>query len=235
MIKMKKAKSQPKEKLKVFDLFGQFLGVQDRVKYYKQIKEEFCKKGKVTRQVQTIKVILMNRNGGIYVTKRSRFKNQNSLLYDKTIGANIKHDESKEYTLLKECSEEMGFPAAILSEKEFNAALKETDLETTGIFKEIATHNNFMSERVHKDGNTYVFPQIATIYVGVYDGRVKFRDGETSGVELYYPNEIEQELLENPDKYTGEAKFLIPKLLREMKNIIRRIPNRTFVFTGSAE
>ncbi len=226
---------QPKEKLKVFDLFGQFLGVQDRVRYYREAKQEFRKTGKVTRQVQTIKIILLNRNGGIYVTKRSRFKNQNSLLYDKTIGANIKYDETKEYTLMKECSEEMGFPAAVLAEKEFDAALKETDLGTTGVFKEIVTHNNFMSERVHKDGHTYIFPQIATIYIGVYDGRVKFKDGETSGVELYYPNEIERELLEHPEKYTREAKFLIPKLLKEIKKIIKRIPNKTFVFAGSAE
>ena len=223
------------EKIKVFDLSGKFLGIEDRKKFYTQAKAEFKKTGKVNKQVQTVKIILMNKGGGIYLAKRSRFKKQNSLLYDKTIGAHISEDESEEYTVLKECAEELGFPAAVLNETEFNAALHETDLSMVGIFKKIKTQNKFMSHRIHQDGNAYVFPQIASIYIGVYDGTVKFKDGETSGIEIYYPDEILERIKSRPKRYTQEVRYLIEEFLKEIKKIIKKIPDNEPIFSGTIE
>ena len=168
-------------------------------------------------------MFLLNKNGGIYLAKRSKIKKQNSLLYDKTVGGHIQADESPEYTLIRECAEELGFPAAVLSEPEFLSAIGETNLNIVGVFKEVETLNHFMSHRLHVNGELYVFPQITTVYLGVFDGPIKFKDGETSGVEIYYPDEILKEIKDNPKKYTEDVKVLIPKYLNEIKEIVKQI------------
>ncbi len=63
-----------KEKVQTFDLSGKLLGMQDRSEFYNEIRKEYKKTGKVTRQVRTIRLFLMNADGGIYLTKRSKLK-----------------------------------------------------------------------------------------------------------------------------------------------------------------
>jgi hypothetical protein len=212
-----------KEKVEIFDLSGKPIGFDDKMKFYREIRKEFAKTRKVTRQVHTPRVFLMNSNEGIYFTKRSKLKKENSLLYDKTIGAHIRFGESPGYTLLRECAEEMGFPASALTEPEFTNALSETDLTLNGVFKEIDTINAFPAKYEYVNGKPVVFPQITTIYIGVFDGPIKFKDGETSGVEVWYPHEILDELKLHPEKYTNDVKILVPRYLPEMKKIINKL------------
>ncbi|MBW3019030.1 NUDIX domain-containing protein [Candidatus Woesearchaeota archaeon] len=197
--------------------------MKDKTEFYKEIRNEYKKKGKITKQVHTLRIFLMNSHGGIYLTKRSKLKKENTLLYDKTIGAHIRGDESEEYTLLRESAEELGFPAAVLSETEFVSAITEADLYLIGIFKRIETINRFIAKYKYKDGTYSNFPQITTIYIGIFDGPIKFKDGETSGVEIFYPDEILDELKKYPEKYTEDVKILIPKYLNEFKNILKLI------------
>lgn len=212
-----------KEKVKVFALNGKFLGMQNRKKFYGEVRKEHRKTGKITRQVHTIRVFLMNSKGGIYLTKRSGLKKENKLLYDKTIGGHIRGDESPEYTLLRECAEELGFPAAGLSDEEFNTALSETDLNINGVFKKIETINQFQAHYKYVDGSIAVFPQITTIFIGFFDGHLNFKDGETSGIEIYYTDEVLEELKNHPNKYSQDVKTLLPKYLPEMKRLMKLV------------
>lgn len=210
----------PKETINVFNLKGKFLYSENKSKFYNEIRKEWKKKRKVTRQTHTVRLFLLNSHGGIYFAKRSKLKKENALLYDKTIGAHIRAEEPHSYTVLRECGEELGFPAAVLDETEFVTALDETDLNMVGVFKEIETLNRFMAHYSYKDGKKSVFPQVTTIYIGVFDGPLKFRDGETSGIEVYYLDEITEEIKKHPDKWTEDVKVLIPKYLPIMKKII---------------
>ena len=217
---------EPKEKIKVYDLSGRFLGMQDRSEFYKQIREEYKKTGKITRQVQTVRLFLMNDRGGIYLAKRSRIKKENKLLYDKTIGAHVVGNETPEFTVLRECTEELGFPAAVLTDREFDTALSETDLRIVGIIKKVETINAFKAKYRYEDGSFVVFPQITSIFVGVFHGPVKFKDGETSGIEVYYTDEILGEIERRPERYTEDLKILTPKYLNLMKGIIKKAGHR---------
>jgi isopentenyldiphosphate isomerase len=212
-----------KEKIQIFDLSGKLLGMQDRSEFYDEIRGEYKSHGKVTRQVRTVRVFLMNANGGLYLAKRSRIKRENALLYDKTIGAHIRGNESPEYTVIREAVEELGFPAAVLNDTEFISALSETDLKIIGIFRKIETLNRFVTRYRYKDGTFSEFPQITTIFIGIFDGPVKFKDGETSGIEIYYPDEILQELKSRPDRYTDDIKVLIPRYLDEFNKAVKQI------------
>ncbi len=212
-----------KEQVKVYDLEGNFLYFQDKTEFYKQIREEYKNTKKVSRQVHTIRLFLMNAKGGIYLAKRSKIKKENTLLYDKTIGGHLRGTETAEFTVLREAAEELGFPGAALTDTEFETALEETDLKIIGVFKKIDKINKFMAKYKYKDGTFAEFPQITTIFIGVFDGAIKFADGETSGIEIYYPDEILEELKNNPNKYTEDVKKLVPFYLNEFKKVISHI------------
>ena len=55
------------------------------------------------------------------------------------------------------------------------------------------------------------------MFIGIFDGPVKFKDGETSGIEIYYPDEIISELKNNSKRYTNDVKLLMPKYFKEFK------------------
>jgi len=215
-----------KEKVQVFDLSGKLIGMQDRTKFYDEIRKEYKKTGKVTRQVHTIRLFLMNASGGIYLAKRSKLKKENTLLYDKTIGGHIRGTETPEFTVLREAAEELGFPAAALSDSEFVTSLSETDLKIVGIFRKIETLNKFIAKYKYKNNTFSEFPQITSIFIGVFDGPVKFKDGETSGIEIYYPDEVISELKKNPKRYTEDVRLLIPKYINEFKKIVEQIKKK---------
>ena len=199
------------EELDVFDLEGNFLGSQERKQFYSEIKEEFKTKGKISRQVKTIRLMLMNSSGRIYLQKRSKLKNENPGLYDKTVGGHVIKGDSYTLTVIKECAEELGFPASILSNEEFDKAKLVTNLEIIDIFKQIDELSVFESTRIDRQGNKFIQPYLTTIYVGYYDGAIRFVDGESSGIEVFSLDELKQELHDHPEKFTQDIHFMIDK------------------------
>ena len=62
------------EPLEIYDLGCKLIGIEERKKYYKDIEKEFKEKGKISKKVKSIRVLLMNSKGRIYLQKRSKFK-----------------------------------------------------------------------------------------------------------------------------------------------------------------
>jgi isopentenyldiphosphate isomerase len=207
------------EKLEVYDLKGKLIGIEDRSKYYKKIKEEFAKKGKINTQVKRVILLLMNSKGRIYFQERSKTKNENPNMYDKTIGGHVPKDNTEDMTLVKECAEELGFPASLLSTDEFNKAIKNTDLSIVGIFKKIDSVSNNISIRITKKGDKFLQPYISTMYIGYFDGPIRFVDGESSGIKVYSLNDLKQEMKEYPNKFTEDIKFMVKKYEKYLKPI----------------
>lgn len=199
------------EELEIFDLHGKFLGTQDRKRFYSEIKEEYNKKGKVSRQVKSIRSILMNSSGRIYLQKRSKNKSENPGLYDKTIGGHLSKGDSWNIALIRECAEELGFPASVLSTEEFERAKNTTNLGIVGLFRKVDEISNFESVRIDKIGNKFVELYITAIYIGYYDGAIRFVDGEASGIEVFSLSELKKDIKENPRKFTEDIKFMIKK------------------------
>ena len=98
-----------------------------------------------------------------------------------------------------------------MKNEEFRKAIKGIDLSIIGIFREVDLLQNFQSVRISQNGTTFVQPWINAMYVGYYDGPVKFIDGECSGIEVFSLEELKEELLENPAKFTEDIKFMIEK------------------------
>lgn len=173
------------EELEIYDLKGKLLGVKERKEYYSEIKEEFKTKERISTQVKAIRLILMNSSGRIYLQKRSKIKSENPGLFDKTIGGHVSKGHDWNITVIKECAEELGFPVAVLTKDEFKKAKGSTDLDTIGLSVKVDQINNFESIRIDDKGNKFIQPFITAIYIGYYDGPIRFADGESSGKEVF--------------------------------------------------
>ncbi len=196
------------EKIKIFDLEGNFLDIQDRESFYEEIRNEFKRTNKITRKIESVRVLLMNSQGRIYLQKRSNTKKENPGLYDKTIGGHISSSETKTVTVTKECAEELGFPATVLSDQEFKDSVKNLDLSVVGVLRQIDESQNFLSVR-KTEGGEFIQPFITYFYVGYFNGSIKFKDGESSGLETFSLNELENQLTKYPEKFTSDLKYMV--------------------------
>lgn len=209
------------ELLEVYDLEGKLLKVQERSKFYSDIKKEYASKGRISKQVKAVRILLLNSRGRIYLQKRSKLKSENPGLYDKTIGGHVLKDETWDMAAIRECAEELGFPASILSPEEFDRAIHITDLSVVGIFRKVDCVLNFQSVRITMDGGRFVQPFITTVYIGYYDGAIKFVDGESSGVEVFSPDELKGEIKSNPSKFTEDLKYMVKAYGKYVKPVNR--------------
>ncbi|MDD5731730.1 MAG: NUDIX domain-containing protein [Patescibacteria group bacterium] len=207
------------EKLEIFDLGGNSLGSQERDLFYSEIKKEFAEKGTITRQVKSIRLLLMNSKGRIYLQKRSKLKSENPGLYDKTVAGHVLEGHSWNVTVVRECAEELGFPAAVLSNEEFDKAITNTDLRVVGIFKNIDEINNFQSVRIDKNGNRFIQPFITAFFIGYYNGPIQFIDGESAAIEVFSIEELMEEIEKNPSRFTEDIKFMIDHYKQYLKPI----------------
>ena len=199
------------EKLEIYDLNSNLITIEDRKKFYSEIKKEFKESGKISKKVKAIRLILMNSSGRIYLQKRSKIKTENAGKYDKTVGGHVSAGDSFNMTVIRECAEELGFPATVLEPEEFEKASKVTDLNIIGLFKKIEYLPNFLSTRIAKDNSKFIQPYMTSIYFGYYNGPIKFVDGESSGIEVFSLDELKEGIKENPDKFTEDIKFIVEK------------------------
>ena len=205
------------ELLEIYDLNGKLSGVEERDLFYTRIEAEFHETGKITSKVKTIRVVLLNSQGRIYLQKRSSLKNYNPSLYDKTVGGHVPTGYSFENATTKECAEELGFPATIVEVSDFMEVVKNVDLHVIGIFKKIDFIENYQSVRIDKDRNIIIQPVITAVYLGYYDGAIRFVDGEASGVEVFSLSELQAEINKNPDKFTDDIKFIVQSYSNKLK------------------
>jgi isopentenyldiphosphate isomerase len=203
----------------VHNLEGELIGVQDREEFYREIKQEFKESGKITRKVKGIRLLLMNSSGRIYLQQRSKIKQENAGLYDKTVGGHVAAGDSYEMTVIRECAEELGFPATVLSAEEFDRAVRVTPLDIVGVFKKVEYVDNFISERISQDGSKMIQPWMNNMYIGYYDGPIKFVDGESSGIEVFSLEELKKELENNPAKFTEDIKFMVSRYEKYLKPV----------------
>jgi isopentenyldiphosphate isomerase len=199
------------ELLEVYKSDGTFIGTQERKDFYLESKREFETTGEVSKKVKTIRVFLMTSAGRIYLQKRSLLKDENSGLYDKTVGGHVSAGDTSELTVVKECAEELGFPVSVLSKEDFKQAVKSIDLKIIGVLSRVDHIPNFKSIRVLKNGKQFEQVYITDIYVGYFDGAIRFADGESSGVETFSIGELTRDIKDNPGKFTEDVKFMVEK------------------------
>jgi len=216
-------KNENSEILEIYDLEGNLIKTEERTKFYKDIRKEFKQKGEISRQVKSIRLLLLNSNGRIYIQRRNELKPENPGLYDKTIGGHVKAGHTWYMSVVQECHQELGFPAVVLSDDEFRTAIKHTDLRIIGLFRRVDFIENFISVRKSKVGD-FKQPYITTFYIGYYDGSIRFCDGESTGIEVFTLKQLQDRMKKSPELFTEDLKFMIKRyskyIIPVKKNII---------------
>ena len=205
------------ELLDVYNLSGAFLQTMDRDIYYQESLQEFIKTGQISRQVKTVRVMLMNSQGRLYVQKRSSSKDGNSGLYDKTVGGHAKSGTSYSLTVVQECAEELGIPAAVLPDEEFASAIQTVDLRTIAVLRQLRVVNAYLSRRKTKTGEYYMQPHLTAFYVGYFDGPIRFCDGEAVGILTFSLEELNAEVKSSPQLFTQDIHYI----LKEMSDVLK--------------
>ncbi len=198
------------ELLEVYSLSGELLEVEDRDKYYQEIREEFKTTGRITRKVKSIRMLLLTSQGGIYIHRRSKRKKENSGLYDKTVGGHVIAGCPWELTVVQSCYEELGFPAVVLSEDQFELAMHATDVRIIGVFRKVETIHTFLSVRKAESGD-FRQPFTTCFYFGYYDGSIRFCVGESAGIEIFTREELESAINKSPENFTEDLKFMVKR------------------------
>ena len=200
-----------KELLEVYNLEGNPLGPLERDVFYRQTTQEFERDGTINRMVKSIRMLLLNPAGRVYLQERSIEKSENPGLLDKTVGGHVTAGVSYDLTLVKECAEELGLPAAVVSTHEFDTAVRSIDLKVIALCRDIEYIAPFNSVRIMQDGSRFVQPFMSTFYIGYYDGAIRFADGESSGIKVLSLEQLSNQIRTNPNLFTEDLKFMIER------------------------
>ena len=195
------------EKFEVYDLEDNLVRVEERKTYEKSITAEFLETGAISTKVRSVRMMLMTSNGRIYMQKRSRIKSTNPGLLDKTVGGHVSAGHSDELTVVKECAEELGIPAAVLDKKSFTKISPES-FQVIAVVNKVETISDFISRREIGNDKFIEQPYIAEMYLGYYDGPIRFVDGESCGIESFSMSELEQEMENHPSLFTQDALYM---------------------------
>ena len=95
------------------------LRVEEKTKYYVNAIRRYLKKGSLRTKVRTVRLILLNSEGKIYVQKRSKNKKENPGLYDKSVAGHVWWDSNHDDTVIRKCGEELGINSVVVSSKDF--------------------------------------------------------------------------------------------------------------------
>jgi len=60
---------------------------------------------------------------------------------------------------------------------------------------------------------------MCSFYIGYYDGAIKFSDGESSGIEVFSLDELKEEIISNPEKFTNDVQVMVKNFEKFLKPI----------------
>ncbi len=195
------------EQLEVYDLAGQFLGVQGIKDFYTQTEAEYTATGQITRQVKIVHCLLMHSDGRVYVQRRNPQDLQNPNLLDKTVGGHISAGDTPEATLHKECQEEIGVPVVLADD--LSTIHSAGNLVQTAVCRVVNENAQFASRRIRTDGTDFIQPYIVTTYIGYYDGAFQFNDTEAVAIETWAVADLQQALTNTPEQFTNDLRLIV--------------------------
>ncbi|MBT4446837.1 NUDIX domain-containing protein [archaeon] len=210
-----------KEMLEVYSSEGELIGQKEKKALHEEMRKEFIKTGKVSTRHKHVRLFLLTSNGRIILQRRSKWKGDNAGLWDKTIGGHVAAGESFDLTMLKECAEELGIPSTIVKEEEFEHSVATTDLHVLAILKKVAFLDNYQSSRKGQDQKEWVEPNMTQIYIGYYDGSIRFIDQESCGIQVFSRDELKEELTQHPEMFTEDIKYIMKKFAKLIKPITK--------------
>lgn len=196
----------------------------DRKDFYDEQIKAFKQYGKPTRAVEIINILIFNSHGELIIQKRSFDKTHNPGLLDKSIGGHIENGNTPDYTVMVETIQELQTPSIVLKNQEdFDKTytLLGKYLETVSLICSFKTALHSPVKIINKEN-----VQIANkmyLYIGVYDGRIRPVDREAKGVLFYSLKELEKEMSELPEAFTGDLHLIMKEYKDEIHEFVNKI------------
>ena len=151
-------------------------------------------------------------DGTLYFQKRSTQKLENAGLIDKPIGGHVGLGDDYDSAAIHEANDELAIPAAILPEEDMLAIIRTRKhvLDHQAILMRVGILENDVSKgRTLKGKEPWDEIGDTAVYFGLYNGSVKFKDGESTGIEVNSLEELKANLQSNPENYTSDIGTLV--------------------------
>lgn len=196
----------------------------DRAEFYDEQEKVFHETGKATRATEIIDVLLFNPRKEAILQKRSKFKRHNPSLYDKSIGGHVTFGDTAFFTVQAETLQELSVPAIVISDTEDfkkNYRVLKDYLDRSALIQlvdsRIASFKKIMNGKEVQIAKRYHF------FVGVYGGLINPSDAEAAGVMYYSMDDLEEEMKNHPDIYTGDLHFYLSKYRAKISDFLTKL------------
>ncbi|MBI5392936.1 hypothetical protein HZA96_03625 [Candidatus Woesearchaeota archaeon] len=198
------------EYLGAYDHEGRLRKVRERKRLLEEIKTYSKKHNDANLAVRVVHLFLMNKMGELYIVKRGD-KDENPFLYDKTLGAHMIHGEAYDIGLKRECFEEFELETAIVEPEAYKWVIKKTNLYEKAAITKIALDPWFKSVRKMKKEEPWVKRHRVQTYVGMYEGALRYLDGEAINLKMITLDNLEKEIISQPEIYTPDLVDLVSR------------------------
>ncbi len=195
----------------------------ERNRFYNDSIEAHKKGHPVTRAVEIVDVLIINKKGELLIQKRSKKKNHNPGLLDKSMGGHVQHGESVEHTLMVETVQELQVPSLLLnSNEDFEKALNTLHvyLNTIALIKKLGTKTRSFTKII--DNEKVLIGNKKNFFIGIYDGAVKLVDGEASGLFWYELKDLLDDMKKQPHLFTHDLMYMLEKYDKEILDFIEK-------------
>ncbi|MBU1110245.1 NUDIX domain-containing protein [Patescibacteria group bacterium] len=194
----------------------------ERNKFYEEQIECFRKNGKPSKSVDIVDAFLFNEHGELYIQKRAKNKAHNPRLLDKSLGGHVNYGDTIDYTVMVETVQELQVPSIVLKThqdyKKTHKLLKNY-LNTIAIMKQIDTKLFWLEKKFSNESATIA--NYVHLFIGVYSGRVKTVDRESSGILHYTLEDLYYEMETVPAIFTPDLHTLTKKYRSELEKFQR--------------
>lgn len=195
-----------------------------RSEFYEEQIKIFKLTGNPTRACDVIHIFIFNSEGEVLIQKRSKNKNHNPSMFDKTIGGHVTYGDTYMHTVMLETVQELQTPSIVLKNKvDFDKTMNvlRDYRETISIIK----HNDTEIHRLPKiiSGEKIDILNRVHLYFGVYDGRTRPIDKEAQGVLYYKFDDLLEEMKNMPAMFTDDLHILVQKYEKELREFIEQI------------
>ncbi|HLC69957.1 MAG TPA: hypothetical protein VJH75_02835 [Patescibacteria group bacterium] len=196
----------------------------DRDDFYNEQVETYKKTGAPTKSIEVVNLLLFNTDKQIILQKRSRNKNHNPSLLDKSVGGHIKFEDSPHYTLMVETVQELMVPSIVLyDDQDFDKSygLLRDYLQNVAIVKKITT-DDMVVTKIFRSENIKIANKIH-LFFGIFNGATRPADKEASGILFYNLDDLNLEIKEKPEIFTNDLITLLSKYKKEIDEFVKKI------------
>jgi len=204
------------ELIQQFDLNGVPVGTVKRKQAHEQMIRDFYAGRQPKRKHRHIRVMLRRSDGTFFLQKRSLWKKENAGLIDKPVGGHVGLGDYYDTAVIHECNDELAIAAAVLSPEDFEVVVRHRPeiLEHQAVLKRVDLWLDYVSKGRTLEKRKKPWDELndSAIYFGCYDGPVKLKDGEATGVEAENVVDLKRMMKKKPEEYTPDLWDLVELL-----------------------